>query len=71
MLWFYEKHLSGVVSNLELIPKRNKNENKLLMSVKQNGRLKTHRFSKRAKPQEKLQQNNFSNYFTFFANRNK
>ena len=55
MLWLYEKHLSGVVSNLEPIPQcygfmitsfdhlsiyATKRERKLLMSTKQNEELK-------------------------------
>ena len=54
MLWLYEKHLSGVVSNLEPIPQcygfmitsfdhlsiyATKRERKLLMSTKQNENL--------------------------------
>ena len=43
------------------------------MSVKQNKNLNTatHKFSNEQNHKEKLQQNNFSNYFTFFVNRNK
>ena len=50
MLWFYVKHLSGVVSNLEHFPLKQQNENEIAYERKQNGRLKTYKFSKCAKP---------------------
>ncbi len=64
---FLRKHLSGVVSNLELIPQTQQNENKIAYECKANENLKwaTNKFSNEQKPQEKLQQNNFLNYFTF------
>ena len=84
MLWFYEKHLSGVVSNLEPIPQcygfmitsckyliilpltQQKRERKLL-TTKQNENLNKQNlsFPMNKTTKEKLQQNNFSNYFTF------
>ena len=47
MLWPYEKHLSGVVSNLEHFPLTQQNENKNAYEYKANRKLKqaTNKFS--------------------------
>ncbi len=62
------KHLSGVVSNLEHVPLTHQNENKIAYERKANENLK---FSNVQNHKKSYSKNNFSNYFTFFANRNK
>jgi hypothetical protein len=39
MLWLYEKHLSGVVSNLEYFPLTHQNENNIAYKCKANENL--------------------------------
>ena len=73
MLWSYEKHLSGVVSNLEHFPLTQQNENKIAYERKTNENLNEQhiKFSNVQNHKKSYSKNNFSNYFTSFANRNK
>ena len=67
MLWFYENIFQELFQTWNLFQKRNKNENKIAYECKAKRKLKraTHKFSNEQNHKEKLQQNNFSNCFTF------
>ncbi len=69
-LW---KHLSGVVSNLEHFPSTQQNENEIAYDHKANENLIEQQISFLHVQNHKksYSKNNFSNYFTSFANRNK
>ena len=57
---------------LEHFPSTQQNENEIAYEPKANGNLNEQtKFSNVQNHKKKLQHNNFSNYFTSFANRNK
>jgi hypothetical protein len=82
MLWLYEKHLSGVVSNLEPIPQcygfmitsfdhlsiyATKRERKLLMSTKQNEELKQATTNKFSNVQNHEKSYSKTNFSNYFT----
>ena len=82
MLWLYEKHLSGVVSNLEPIPQcygfmitsfdhlsiyATKRERKLLMSTKQNEELKQATTNKFSNVQNHEKSYSKNNFSNYFT----
>ena len=69
MLWLYD-HIMQIFDHLSVYATKTRTKiayDKAKRKLKQ----ATHKFSNEQNHKEKLQQNNFSIYFTFFANRNK